>query len=163
MNMKLLNGFTSLSALLLTSFIVSLGGVGTAVAFQQNLPKDIHEQLSNALRTFSHVDESSLVFAEENPTPTSTLTPTGATGITGATGSSGATGATGIEPTITPIPTPTGIVHRDDTSDDLHDKDDDADENEIDDERIQHSTGATVQLPIVPGKAESRHKDDKGE
>lgn len=137
MNNRLRKGFTSLSALLLTSFLVSLGGVGTTIAFQQNIPKDFHEQLSSILRKFSHVDESTMVFADEHSIPTPTPTP------------AGATGATGAEPTISPTPTPTEIEDQNSVSDDVE---------------IEHATGilgATgLQLNISAG-AEERHSRDK--
>ena len=50
-------GFTSLSALLLTSLLVSPSGVSTAVAFQQSFPDTFREELGKILGKIDHIDE----------------------------------------------------------------------------------------------------------
>jgi hypothetical protein len=138
-------GFTSLSALLLTSLLVSLGGVGTAFAFQQSFPDNFREGLNKILGKINHVDEISAVFAV---TPTQQPI--------------GAIGTTGVVSTITPTPKPTGTaVHDDEKSDDLDDVNEDTNENELDDDYIQHATVVTGQQPSATGNIEERHSKDK--
>jgi len=140
-------GFTSLSALLLTSLLVSLGGVGTAVAFQQSFSDTFREELGKILGKIDRIDEISAVLTA-TPTPAPT----------------GATGTTGVVSTITPTPRLMGIIRQDDDEiDNRDDQNEDKNDSELEDDYLQQATGATGQQPVAVGNIEKnndKNKDD---
>ncbi len=145
-------GFTSLATLFLASLLLSLGGVGTVLGVQQQLPQNIREEF----RSFLESNDLDELF------PTPTISPTDATGVSGPTGASGvigpsgATGTTGVTPTLTITPKPTEVEDQEDEI-----EDDDEDENGLeDDDDNDHATGATGAQINATGRIE-KHEDDE--
>lgn len=98
---NLQRGSVSLLAMVFTSFLLSLGGVGAATAYFQKNPNEFMDQLHAYFQTSVHA--ANFAPLDSDPTPTTTPTPTPAETVT-PTPTAGAT----PEDTVTPTPSITG-------------------------------------------------------
>lgn len=107
-------GSVSLLALLIASFLLSLGGGGAAAAYFQKNPNDFMKELRSYLT--ANLGATNLAPLDTTPTPTDTVTPTD-TITPSATPTPAPTGTITPTPTVTPTPIPSVTVGGEDGED----------------------------------------------
>lgn len=148
-------GFASVVALFLASFLLSLGGFGTALGLQQNFPEKFKDELNKVLGK-AHYDELSptVLAADSESSGNTGVNATGATGITGTSGATGISGVNGATGDLGTISAPPNMSHLSGQNGD------DENETEIDDETSLHASGSTGLQLSVTGQIKVKHEDD---